>query len=689
MFRTPPQTEPEFTDLEIRIFPRQQQEQGESIYPVEVTFGGQQEFPRGEMPAAAASWVSSGDPHQDGLNLFSTLFNDPKLRTAWAQARGQSQARRVRLRIDPGAAELHALPWELLWDENELLSACSTTPFSRYLPIALPWASMTADRPIRILVVVSNPKDLAEKNLAPVNLSEELQVFADASTVFGPHVQIDTLTENVTLEALELALRRQYHILHYIGHGAFSQAFSQAALLLQNQEGSTAVVTDGQVSRMLVHLPVRPMLVFLVACNSAARSTTDAFRGLGPSLVAAGVPAVIAMQENVSITSARTLSRVFYTELEKHGQVDRSLNTARASLLTAGRPDTAVPVLFMRLKSGQLWSEESDARGAVLGGRNNAHVFWSNLEENLKDDRVVPILGPHIHGQWLPTSAEIARRWAIQHGYPYKTNDDLARVALYLATSRGEYVTRVKYLDILMSEFSARLPQNLLPARKPKTLSELSQMAGWKDLAGSNPNEIHFVMAKLGLPLYLTTNVDNLLSEALIAAGRTPLREQCFWNDSLRAQPARSETLMLTDDEEVFDEDSPVVYHLFGTDDNPESLVLSEDQYFRYLYNIAAVYDRIPSGIRARLATSSMMFVGFSLYDWEFRIIMNGLVRNLQNRHHIRHVAVQLEDQDVSKANLEDVQRFLENYFLGADIDVYWGSTAQFAAELRERWEKA
>jgi hypothetical protein len=29
----------------------------------------------------------------------------------------------------------------------------------------------------------------------------------------------------------------------------------------------------------------------------------------------------------------------------------------------------------------------------------------------------------------------------------------------------------------------------------------------------------------------------------------------------------------------------------------------------------------------------------------------------------------------------------LEQYFSGADINVYWGSTAQFVAELREYWE--
>jgi hypothetical protein len=686
-FRSSESSKTEYTDLEIRVFPRQQQEQGKSIYPVEVTFGGQQEFPRGEMPAEIANWVSTGDPQQDGTGLFTALFSDPQLFAAWSQARGQAEKRRIRLRIDPAAAELHALPWELLADERGLLSAGADTPFSRYLSVALPWGGMVQERPIRILVVISNPRDLEEKKLARVNLKDERKAFEALEASLGRDVQIDYLQEGVTLEALELALRREYHVLHYIGHGAFSRTLNQAALLLEDDAGNTSIVTDGQLSGMLVHLAARPKLVFLVACQSAARSTTDAFRGLGPSLVAAGVPAVVAMQDNVSILSARKLSEVFYSRLENHGLVDCAFNEARATLLTAGRPDAAVPVLFMRLKSGQLWSAESDSRGAVLGASANPRIFWSSLLRNLKQDRVVPILGPRVHGQWLPTSAEVARRWSVQHGYPYKNSDDLARVALYLATSQGDDFPRFEYLDTLMAEFTARLPEELRPKKPAKTLSELVQTACWKDLAASNPNEIHTVMAQLGLPLYLTTNVDNLLTEGLKAAGREPIREMCRWNDGLEGLPSLLGESLLTDESYEFNEQAPVVFHLFGTDEVPESLVLSEDQYFRYLYNVAAVYDRIPSGIRARLASSAMMFVGFSLYDWEFRVVMHGLVRNLQNRFKIRHVAVQLEDEEVSGADVEAVQVFLEQYFSGADINVYWGSTAQFVAELREYWE--
>ncbi len=147
-----------------------------------------------------------------------------------------------------------------------------------------------------------------------------------------------------------------------MGHGAFNKRRGQAALYLQDEVGDTEVVRDAAFIKMLARLATqtRPRLVFLAACQSAARSTANAFLGLSPKLVQAGVPAVVAMQDFVAIKTARKLSLAFYRRLAEHGLVDCALNEARSTLLTADQPDAAVPVLFMRLKSGQLWEREAE-----------------------------------------------------------------------------------------------------------------------------------------------------------------------------------------------------------------------------------------------------------------------------------------------------------------------------------------
>jgi len=669
----------EHLDLEIRIF--QRRDEG---YPVEMTLGGEQEFPRGYLSADILPWLSSGDPVADGQRLFGALLADSVLRSAWAEARGQAPQRRIRLWIDVNAAELHALPWELLHKDGVMLSATAGTPFSRYLPVALPWGGAVEERPIRVLAVISNPDDL-EANFNLVQLDVALEQSALQAAFGGldaAEIQLDFLDAPVTLERLEAALRQGYHVLHYLGHGAFSRQRQQAALYLQDEEGDTHIITDDALIGMLVRQQVRPRLVFLAACQSATRSTADAFLGLGPKLVAAGVPAVVAMQDLVAIRTVQKLSSAFYRCLAEHGTVDRAMNEARSTLVTAGRPDAAVPVLFMRLKSGQLWSSEADVRGEVLGTRN-PRIFWTGLMAMIQQGKCTPIIGPQVHGRWLPTPQEVARCWSERHAYPFADKEDLARVAQYMASNQGEDFPRYEFLNTLMDEFVTRLPEGLRAEEQHDTLTGLIGAVGWPGLVADDPNDVHRVLASLNLPLYLTTNSDSFTVEALAAQGKQPAREICRWREALDWLPSH----FREDDDYEPSPGAPLVYHLFGSDKEPDSLVLTEDNCLDFLVRTSAERDRIPNYIRGALASSSLMFVGYGLYDWEFRVILRGLVATLNRRRRFKHVAVQLDFEEAGGADMTAVQTFLQQYFQDADINVFWGSVAQFAAELREHWE--
>ena len=666
-----------FADLEIRVFQEQ-----DGRYPVEITLAGQQEFPPGAMAADVLPWIASGDLVADGRRLFDALFADPVLRNAWAEARGRAPQRRVRLRIDAAAAELHALPWESLREEAGLLAADANTPFSRYLPVALPWGGAIDERPVRVLTVISNPADLGNGyGLAPIDVTAEREAL-EAALGEADAVALDCLEPPVTLERLEAALREGYHVLHYVGHGAFSARRGQAVLYLQDEVGNSHLVADDALIGMLARQPIRPRLVFLAACQSATRSTADAFLGLGPKLVAAGVPAVVAMQDFVSIPTARKLGGVFYRRLAEHGVVDQAMNEARSTLLTAERPDAAVPVLFMRLKSGQVWSAEVDARGEVLGS-DKPRVFWTTLIRQIQAGRCIPVIGPRVHGSVLPQLSEIAIRWADLHGYPFSNRGEMARVAQYLGTTQGEDFPRYELLDTLKAELLRRLPEEMRPAGDCETLSACVAAVGWQTLIADNPNETHRVLADLNLPLYLTTNPDSFMVEALRAQNKAPVRALCLWSEHLDRLQSKS----VGDANDAPTPEAPLVYHLFGSDEELDSLIVSEDDYFSFLVRTAAERDRIPNVIRGALSSSSLLFLGYGLYDLEFRVLLHGLVARLDQRRKFKHVAVQLELKDVGDADVNAVQSFLQQYFQDANINVFWGTTAQFIAELREQWE--
>ena len=307
----------------------------------------------------------------------------PVLQRAWDRACGLP--RHIRLWIDPAAADLHTLPWELLHDDDVWLAANAGTLFSRYLPVDQPWRGALTAYPIRVLVAISNPNDCAELGLAPVDVQQEQTLLQDALEIFRSHnyIQLTFLKAPVTLARLDEALQSGYHVLHFLGHGTFDTQRGQAALYLQDHDGHAQLVNDEDFSAMLRRQLVRPHLVFLAACQSAARATETALVGLGPKLVDVGVPAVVAMQENVGATTVQKMTPFFYKALMQYGVVDYALNTARSILASSWHSDAWMPVLFMRLKEGKIWlSMEEAAR--VEAAKKFLTRHWPHIPDYLR-----------------------------------------------------------------------------------------------------------------------------------------------------------------------------------------------------------------------------------------------------------------------------------------------------------------
>ncbi|WP_222273522.1 SIR2 family NAD-dependent protein deacylase, partial [Modestobacter marinus] len=152
------------------------------------------------------------------------------------------------------------------------------------------------------------------------------------------------------------------------------------------------------------------------------------------------------------------------------------------------------------------------------------------------------------------------------------------------------------------------------------------------------------VLAQLPAPVYITTLHSRLLTSALRNAGREPEVELCRWNEDADWP------------ESVFDREPgygptaerPLIYHLLGTFDEPESLVLTEDDYFDFLIGVTRNRDLVPKVVRRRLADSALMFVGFRLDEWDFRVLYRSLLRSEGERRRdlYTHVAVQVDPEE-------------------------------------------
>lgn len=348
-------------DVEIRLLPRE-----EKGYPVEIeveTETGDQHFPRGYAAADALPTLSSSaSDSQQGHRLWQWLLADPILQQTWAKLASQYPQRRLRLRLDAAAPELHPLPWELLNDSQVSLAASTHTPFSRYLAVETRPQPPIEDNPVRILVAVANPDGLDKFGLQPVDMEKEWALMSAAAS--DPRFALTFLPAPVTLDRLETELRQGYHILHLVAHGQMARSGKNAFLYLADGQNQAKAIRDDEfidmLNRFLGGANVTPdttlRLVYLSSCQTATRNPAEAFRGLAPRLVESGFAAVVAMQDLVPVVTAQAFAQTFYEQLAQSGQVDAAANSARSRLITAQLPGAAIPVLFSRLRNNQLLS---------------------------------------------------------------------------------------------------------------------------------------------------------------------------------------------------------------------------------------------------------------------------------------------------------------------------------------------
>lgn len=642
------------------------------------------------------------DPAGYGTLLGANLFGDTQVRTAFAQARANAQALgavlRLRLFIDATAPELHALRWETLRDPQDSSSLVTSEQvlFTRYLA-SQDWrrVKLKPQAQLRALAFVAVPSNLAEYSLAPADPAAEFErarrglgnipvtpVGGGAGDAPGtPPGSNGTAgaTSRATLNTLSQALRDEYDILYLVAHGALIDG--EPHLYLEDEQGKVSVVSGSELVTRIAELQNPPRLVVLASCASANMQGSDAgaLSALGPRLAAAGVSAVVAMQGNISMQTVAEFMPVFFQELQRDGQIDRAMAAARSAV--RANADAWMPVLFLRLKSGRIWYVPG------FGGERRSFEKFPALLDAIRSGRCTPILGAGLTEPLFGARREIAVHWAEEYRFPLSpfNREDLPEVAQYLAVNQSPIFPREglgKYLrQELWRRYGATLDASLKQAELPQLISAVGE---WK--RRHDANEPHAVLASLPFPIYITTNPDNLLSDALEAAGKDPQVELCQWNEDMQ-----TESLYVRNPDFRPTPDKPLVYCLFGQFTDLDSMVLTEDDYFDYLIGVTSNKDLIPGAVRRALADTALLFLGFQLDDWNFRVLYRSIMsqEGRTRRKKYSHIAAQIDPEEGRILEPERARRYLESYFQDADISIYWGSAEDFVRDLKAQAAKS
>jgi hypothetical protein len=281
-----------------------------------------------------------------GSQLFDTLFQGD-VRRLYDEARTRQRGRLdlVLTSMIPWIAEK---PWEFAYDHGrESFLATEEIHFIRNVMTNVPADPIVrSNGPLRILVVSAQPVGFGR-----LAIDQEEAVIRRG---FEPLVEVGL----VEIESLARATPAQIHgylqtgsyqVVHFIGHGVFDEKRGEGCLMFVNEQGEEYPLGERSVREIFRGRGLS--LVFLNSCESGRGGKADFNKGVAQSMVAHGLPALVANQYSVLDSSATSFAQHFYWSLAQGMSLGQSAREARIAVNYSlhGEPiDWAVPVLYAR-----------------------------------------------------------------------------------------------------------------------------------------------------------------------------------------------------------------------------------------------------------------------------------------------------------------------------------------------------
>jgi hypothetical protein len=178
-----------------------------------------------------------------GTRLYDAVFAGEvgtTFRRSLDESEDAGKGLRVRLRLSD-VPTLADVPWEYLYSPGlgRFLVLSGDTPLVRYLDLPREVPPLTVTPPLRILLVVSGPTDLVA-----LDIEQEVarMTRALAELVEAGFVVVDPLVKPTLAELRRALRRREYHVLHFIGHGGFDDAAGEGVLAFEDESGRSHLV---------------------------------------------------------------------------------------------------------------------------------------------------------------------------------------------------------------------------------------------------------------------------------------------------------------------------------------------------------------------------------------------------------------------------------------------------------------
>jgi chaperonin GroEL len=293
-----------------------------------------------------------------GHSMYEAIFVKEVESKFHAYLNRRSLEEGVRLCIDAQSSELSRAVWEVLCNQldphTNFLALDPRTPVIRITRIGEEVPERKLLMPLKILVLLASPRQVekieARKEKAAIEAA--LRDAKNQGLVEIEYLGFDN-PKDANFQKLQMYLATEetsFDIVHIIAHGVLDPGEGGRIGLVRPRDSKQEDVSASSLSNIFRSRGV--MLVILQSCQSGkVDDSTQFFSSIAQKLIASGVPAVLAMQEEIDQDVARHFIKVLYERwLKDECLLEDALTQARQSVYQGFSDSTslwAIPMLYI------------------------------------------------------------------------------------------------------------------------------------------------------------------------------------------------------------------------------------------------------------------------------------------------------------------------------------------------------
>lgn len=376
---------------------------------------------------------------------------------------------------------------------------------------------------------------------------------------------------------------------------------------------------------------------------------------------------------------------------------------------------------------GQAWEMFLNPAQPADSGED---AYWEKVCSRIASGQLIPIISggmvyDMVFSKMLEGSAEdvpqsvrakpsatdvLSLIWANRIPYPFPDTGELGRVAQFVRSKYGAIVEAREafrnFMKAFLLEYASRFggdPDQIAELREQNELDNYTfgQLVTTLNILklGPGSSDPLSILAGLPLPIYITTSYHDLLEQALVAMEKKPVQAVCYWAGQ---GPSKDDLDQLFKDYKPRQQ-APLVFHLYGMETDPLTMLLSEDDYLDFIVQFTLNRlegELIPSFLKGPLSQSWLMLLGYHLDDWDFRTLFRTITTmREQQKAGTLSTIIQLSlanqydlpgDQTVRTTltqRLNEAQLYLEKYFTPMSFEVHWDDPTGFLSALQKQWK--